>query len=102
MVICTTFFKFKDNYKKKEKGAQTSLIFLLKLGLVLYRGFINDWTTTGLQDQHKCCLTGPFSTYAGFIDYLFALNIKISWFEGPAKKEINWSCSKITGHGPTD
>ena len=51
------------------------------------RSFMNDWTTTGLQDQRKCCLTGPFSTCAVFIYHLFALNIKISWFGGPAKKE---------------
>ena len=34
--------------------------------------------------------------------HLFALNIKISWYGGPAKKAINWPCSKITGCGPTD
>ena len=38
------------------------------------------------------CLTGPFSICAGFIYPLFALNIKISCFGGPAKKEIKWSC----------
>ena len=36
------------------------------------------------------------------IYHLFALNIKISWFGGPAKKEINCLCSKITGRGATD
>ena len=29
------------------------------------RGFISDRTTTGPQDQHRCCLTGHFSTCAG-------------------------------------
>ena len=70
--------------------------------LYFSRSFISDWTTTGPQDQHRCCLTGPFSTCAGFIYHQFSLNIKISWFGGLAKKEINWSCSKITGRGPTD
>ena len=57
-------------------------------------GFIGDWTTAGPQDQHRCCLTGPFSTCAGIIYHLFALDIKISWFRGSAKKEISCPAQK--------
>ena len=41
----------------------------------VYHGdFMSDWTTTGLQDQHECCLTGRVGTCAGFIHvhHLFA------------------------------
>ena len=63
--------------------------------LNVQRCFISDWTTTGLQDQHKCCLNRPFSTCTDFIYHLFALNIKISWFRGDQfKRKSNGPAQK--------
>ena len=39
---------------------------MLRSRMNTVKGFISDCTTIGPQDQHKCCLTGLFSTCAGF------------------------------------
>ena len=69
------------------KKKQSADLFIYFLPIMVYACYLN------LQLQAN--VTGPFSTCAGFtscIYRLFAFNIKISWFGGPAKKEINWSC----------
>ena len=65
-------------------------------------GFAKVQTQNDLQDQHVHGLTGPLCVSASFNCNLFEVNIKTCWFGGPATVEINWSCPKITGPGPTD
>ena len=56
----------------------------------VYHGdFISDWTTTGLQDQHECCLTGPFGTCAGFIHVYICLLFFLPFLSNLKKKSTS-------------
>ena len=57
--------------------------------MALDNGFAKVQIQTGPQDQHVHDLTGPLSVSASFNCNLFAVNIIISWFGGPATAEIS-------------
>ena len=90
---CTTNWQTSSRTLRKHFYLSMYAVTIPWRGLSDSRGFISDWTTTGPQDQHKCCWTGPMSTCAGFI-YLFALNIKINWFGGPVKRKSTGPAQK--------